>query len=62
MRGLLFIGMLLALGIVAYLQMSQVKEHDMEKAETQIDQTREQVKKTLQEQEKRLRELERTNR
>ncbi len=62
MRGLLFIGVLLALGIVAYLQMSQVKDHDMEKAETQIDQTREQVRKTLQEQRERLKELEQTSR
>lgn len=47
MKGLLFISMLLAMIYVVYLQMQQVKEHDIDKVETEVDKTREQLNQSL---------------
>lgn len=57
MRGLLFISLLLGLGYVAYLQMTKIKEHDLDKAETQIDQTREQVNELLEQHRQQIQNL-----
>lgn len=47
MKGLLFISMLLAMIYVAYLQMQQVKEHDLDQVETEVDKNREQLNQSL---------------
>lgn len=61
MRGLLFIGLLLGLVYVAYLQMSKVKEHDLDKVDTQIEETRVQVEAMIEENQRKFQEASKQN-
>ena len=47
MKGLLYLSLLLGMIYVVYLQMQQVKEHDLDQVETKVDQTREQFNQSL---------------
>jgi len=54
MRAIFFIGSLLAMGYVAYLQMSAVKEHDLDKVENRVTETKQEVDKILSDYEEQL--------
>ena len=56
MRAIFFIGTLLAMGYVAYLQMSAVKEHELDEVENRITETTQEVEKIFDDYEERLKQ------
>lgn len=54
MRAIFFIGTILAMTYVAYLQMNSVKEHDLDKAENRVTETKQEVDKIISDYEEQL--------
>lgn len=55
-RAALFVALLLGMAYVVFFQAEKAKQHDLDKAQNQIDQTREQVKKTVDDYQDKLQE------
>lgn len=54
MRTLFFVGALLAMAYVAYLQVTQIKKKDLDKSQQRIEQTEQEVNKIISDYEKKL--------